>query len=178
MRTGGQAVYARTVPQVRKKQLVRREITVPGNLDRACAEFNSGLFYECHESLEEIWQEERGPVRDFYKGLIQVAAAFVHLSRGNYTGAERLCRTALGYLGPYRAGGALGFDVEHICRDTEDAYGRIRGLGPERIREFEIALRPTYAFDRARLAAEAVRWRAWGFDESGSPETRTITVAE
>lgn len=166
------------MPQVRKKQLVRKRITVPGNLLRACAEFNSGLFYECHESLEEVWQEERGPVRDLYKGLIQVAAAFVHLSRGNYIGAERLCRTALGYMAPYRQEGALGFDVEHICRDTEDAYGRIQELGPERIREFDITRRPTFTFDPVRLAAEAVRWSAWGFDEAGSPETRTITVAE
>jgi hypothetical protein len=166
------------MPQVRKKQLVRKQITVPGNLLRACTEFNSGLFYECHESLEEIWQEERGPVRDLYKGLIQVAAAFVHLSRGNYVGAERLCRTALGYLSPYRPEGALGFDVEQICRDIEHAYRRIQDLGPERIREFDTARRPTYAFDPDRLGAEAIRWRAWGFDEAGSPETRMITVAE
>lgn len=166
------------MPQVRKKQLVRKQITVPGNLARACAEFNLGLFYECHESLEEIWQEERGSVRDLYKGLIQVAAAFVHLSRGNYTGAERLCRTALGYLAPYRPDGALGFDVEGICRATEDAYGRIVALGPAGIREFDLSRRPAYAFDPARLAREAIRWRAWGFDEGGNPETRTITVAE
>lgn len=166
------------MPEVRKKQLVRKQITVPGNLLRACAEFNSGLFYECHESLEEVWQEERGPVRDLYKGLIQVAAAFVHLSRGNYAGAERLCRTAIGYLAPYRSEGALGFDVEQICRDAEDAYARIQALGPERIREFDTTRRPTYAFDSSPLAAEAIRWRAWGFDEAGTPETRTITVAE
>ncbi len=166
------------MPEVRKKQLVRKQITVPGNLLRACEEFNSGRFFECHESLEEVWQEEGGPVRDLYKGLIQVAAAFVHLSRGNYIGAERLCRTALGYLAPYRLEGALGFDIERICRDTEDAYARTRALGPERIREFDISRRPFYTFDPARLAAEATRWRAWGFDEAGSPETRTITVAE
>ena len=166
------------MPPVRKKQFVRKEITVPANLDRACAEFNAGLFYECHESLEEIWQEERGPVRDFYKGLIQVAAAFVHLSRGNYVGAERLCRTALGYLAPYRSEGALGFDVERICRDAEDAYSRIQDLGLQRIREFDITRRPAFTFDPARLPAEAVRWRAWGFDEAGIPEAWMITVAE
>jgi hypothetical protein len=164
--------------QARKKQLVQKRITVPGNLARACAEFNTGLFYECHESLEEIWQEERGPIRDLYKGLIQVAAAFVHVSRGNYVGAERLSRTALGYLAPYRPGGALGFDVEQICRDTEDVHARIQSLGPDRLGEFEIARRPFYRFDSAMLATEARRWRAWGFDEAGAPEVRTITVAE
>ena len=55
----------------RKKQLVSKVITVPGNLHLGCDEFNAGLFYESHERFEEIWQYERGPVRDFYKGLIR-----------------------------------------------------------------------------------------------------------
>jgi hypothetical protein len=166
------------VPEVRRKQLVQKTITVPGNLARACEEFNRGLFYECHETLEEVWQEEREPVRDLYKGLIQVAAAFVHISRGNYTGAERLCRTALGYLAPYRESGALGFDVDRIAGDVEDAHRRIISLGPGRVREFDLGQRPVYAVDTGVLAREAVRWRAWGFDAAGDARPMTITVAE
>lgn len=166
------------MPEVRRKRLVQKSITVPGNLARACEEFNAGLFYECHESLEEIWQEEHGPVRDLYKGLIQAAAAFVHITRGNYTGAERLCRTALGYLEPYREPGALGFDVGRIAAGLEDVCVRLHALGPERIREFDLRRRPVFAFDPAALPREAVRWRAWGFDAAGNAETKTITVAE
>ena len=62
-----------------RKQLVTKTITVPENLQRACEDFNAGRFYESHEHLEEIWQYERGRVRDAYKGLIQIAAAFVSL---------------------------------------------------------------------------------------------------
>jgi uncharacterized protein len=162
----------------RKKQLVYKTITVPGNYERACAEFNTGRFFECHETFEEIWQEEQGEVRDLYKGLIQVAAGFVHLTRQNHFGAERLCRTALGYLAPYRAEGAMGFDVERICHDTEDAYRRIQELGPARLVEFDLARRPYYAFDAARLPAEAVRWGAWGFDREGNPLAMEIAVVE
>lgn len=166
------------MPGVRRKQLVEKTITVPGNLRRACEEFNGGLFYECHESLEEIWQEEHGPVRDLYKGLIQVAAAFVHITRGNYVGAERLCRTALGYLEPYRGSGALGFDVDRIASDVEDAHERIQALGPDHIVEFDLGRRPVYAIDAGVLRSEAARWRAWGFDAGGNAEAMTITVAE
>ncbi|GMV86782.1 MAG: hypothetical protein AMXMBFR80_26370 [Dehalococcoidia bacterium] len=166
------------VPGIRRKRLVEKRVTVPGNLARACEEFNRGLFYECHETLEEIWQQEHGPVRDLYKGLIQVAAAFVHITRGNYAGAERLCRTALGYLAPYRGSGALGFDVDRIASDVEDAHGRIIALGPGRIQEFDLSRRPVYAFDAGALTGEAVRWRAWGFDAAGNAETKTIIVAE
>lgn len=165
-------------PRRKKKQLVRKTITVPGNLELGCAEFNGGLFYECHERFEEIWQLESGAVRDLYKGLIQIAAGFVHLQRGKYIGAERLLRTGVGYLAPYRAEGAMGFDVERICSDAEDMYARVVAAGPDRVDAIDLTRRPFYEFDAKRLAAEARRWRAWGFDDEGEPERMTITVAE
>jgi hypothetical protein len=157
---------------------VEKTITVPGNLRRACDEFNSGLFFECHETLEEIWQHEHGAVRDLYKGLIQVAAAFVHIRRPNHFGADRLTRTALGYLAPYRETGAMGFDVDGIARDVEDVNRRVNELGRAHIRDYDLSLRPTYGFDEAALPAEARRWQAWGFDEAGTPLEMEITVVE
>jgi|TARA_B100001971_G_scaffold211852_1_gene240519 hypothetical protein len=42
--------------------------------------FNAGEFYEAHDVLEDLWLEKRAtPNADFYKGLIQLAGAFVHL---------------------------------------------------------------------------------------------------
>ena len=44
--------------------------------------FNRGLFYESHDVLEELWLADRhGPNGGFYKGLIQLAGAFVHLTK-------------------------------------------------------------------------------------------------
>jgi hypothetical protein len=165
-------------PARRKKQLVTKTITVPGNLQRGCDEFNSGKFYESHESFEEIWQLEAGELRDLYKGLIQVAAAFVHLSRGKYIGAERLLRTALAYLGPYRAEGALGLDVEAICVAAEDVYGRLQKAGPHGVAGMDLSRRPLFAFDIDQLPVEARRWKAWGFDDDGNALPMEITVAE
>lgn len=165
-------------PARRKKRLVEKVITVPGNFAVGCGEFNSGLFYECHERFEEVWQLETGPVRDLYKGLIQVAAAFVHLQRGKFIGAERLLRTGAGYLAPYRAEGAMGFDVERICLAVEDVYGRLMAAGPDGVPSLDLARRPYYDFDEAKLPGEAVRWHAWGFDDSGRAERMQITVAE
>ncbi len=162
----------------RKKQHVEKVITVPGNLKRGCDDFNEGRFFESHEHFEEIWQYERGPVRDLYKGLIQIAAGFVHLSRGNRHGSERLLRTALGYLAPYRERGALGFDVEAIATAAEDVYRRIAVAGQDNVRSIDLSRRPVFAFDEGRLAAEARRWRAWGFDEQGIAEPQTIVIAE
>ena len=42
--------------------------------------FNAGEFYEAHDVLEDLWLEKREESdADFYKGLIQLAGAFVHL---------------------------------------------------------------------------------------------------
>jgi predicted metal-dependent hydrolase len=44
--------------------------------------FNKQLFYEAHDVLEELWLPNRkGPNDLFYKGLIQLAGAFVHLQK-------------------------------------------------------------------------------------------------
>ncbi len=44
--------------------------------------FNRGFYYEAHDVLEELWLADRhGPDGDFYKGLIQLAGAFVHLQK-------------------------------------------------------------------------------------------------
>jgi hypothetical protein len=44
--------------------------------------FNRRLFYEAHEVLEELWLPNRqGFDGAFYKGLIQLAGAFVHVQK-------------------------------------------------------------------------------------------------
>jgi hypothetical protein len=44
--------------------------------------FNRQLFYEAHEVLEDLWLKDKyGPNGAFYKGLIQLAGAFVHLQK-------------------------------------------------------------------------------------------------
>ena len=57
--------------------------------------FNRGLYYEAHDVLEELWLAERhGPNYSFYKGLIQLAGAFVHLQKGRMRPAAALFKLA------------------------------------------------------------------------------------
>jgi predicted metal-dependent hydrolase len=63
--------------------------------DRGVAEFNTGYYFECHDTLEDMWTGIRGPSRDFFQGLIQVSVAFYHLTGGNLPGAESMLRRAL-----------------------------------------------------------------------------------
>jgi predicted metal-dependent hydrolase len=64
-------------------------------------EFNQGLYFECHETLEEIWLEERGEDRRFYQGLIQIAAGYFKLEQGVPVGAIKLWRMGLEKIEPY-----------------------------------------------------------------------------
>jgi predicted metal-dependent hydrolase len=80
-------------------------------LVKGIAEFNSGLFFECHDTLEEMWGGIRGPSRDFFQGLIQVAVAYYHLGNGNAAGAESMMRRALKRFERYPAA-YCGFDVD------------------------------------------------------------------
>lgn len=53
-------------------------------------QFNSGQFFEAHESWEEIWLAAPEPEKTFLQGIIQVSAAFHHYRRDNRAGAESL----------------------------------------------------------------------------------------
>ena len=66
--------------------------------------FNRQLFYEAHDVLEELWLPDRaGTNGDFYKGLIQLAGAFVHLQKNRLKPSAALFRLAEANLRKYPA---------------------------------------------------------------------------
>jgi uncharacterized protein len=91
---------ARTVAAVRVLRAARPE-TVPPEIWQAAALFNAGLFFECHEYLEDVWRATPGPERAFYHGLVQAAAGCYHLEKGNVHGARTLLGKAVAKLEPY-----------------------------------------------------------------------------
>jgi predicted metal-dependent hydrolase len=65
-------------------------------------QFNQGHYYEAHEVLEQLWLKDRqGPNGLFYKGLIQLAGAFVHLQRQRLRPAAALFKLAEANLRNY-----------------------------------------------------------------------------
>ena len=63
--------------------------------------FNTGEFWEAHESWEHLWLEAEDDLVNFYQGLIQLAAAYHHCKRGTLRGAVRLFDAALKRLAPF-----------------------------------------------------------------------------
>lgn len=95
-------------------------------LRRGVALFNAGLFFECHEFLEDIWRATAGRDRDFYHGIIQVAAAFYHFEKGNQHGARTLLGKALSKLERYRPR-HLGVHVGRLVADLDPWQRRFAG---------------------------------------------------
>ena len=109
--------------------------------------FNRGKFFEAHEVLELLWRREKGGERDFYHGLIQIAAAFVHIQKGTPEGGKKLLVTATQYLEKYlpardvkiSAGGTraagheclparMGLDLKKLLAETGAALAAGRGF--------------------------------------------------
>jgi predicted metal-dependent hydrolase len=102
--------------------------------EKGVREFNEGLFFECHDTLEELWAGVRGPGRDFFQGLIQVAVGFYHLGNSNPAGAERLLGRALRRLEGYPAqyGGLELEELRQAVAARRDALRAAPPTGPPR----------------------------------------------
>jgi uncharacterized protein len=92
-------------------------------------EFNAGYFFECHDTLEDVWSGVRGPARDFYQGLIQVSVGFYHLGNANPGGALRMLERAAKRLAAYPAR-YCGLDLETLRSEVAEWRARIERGGP------------------------------------------------
>jgi predicted metal-dependent hydrolase len=68
---------------------------------RAVGLFNNATFFEAHEAWEDVWRMAVAPEKQFLQGLIQVAVAFHHHSKGNLVGARSLLERAHKNLSGY-----------------------------------------------------------------------------
>jgi hypothetical protein len=129
--------------------------TPPIDLLRAIEEFNRGDWFACHETLEDLWRDADGETRDFYQGLIKIAAALHHWRNGNFVGAVRLLdrgRSLLCYVCPT----CLGVSLLPFVSAVETLHKALTELGPERMGELPRDLIPTLAIsERVRKESKA-----------------------
>ena len=88
--------------------------------------FNQQLYYEAHDVLEDLWLADRGSNYHFFKGLIQVAGAFVHLQkqrlRPDHPKDGRRTRPAA-RLFQLAADNLSGYRPTHMRLDVEALWG-------------------------------------------------------
>lgn len=73
----------------------------PHEFQRGAALFNAGEFFDAHEVWEDVWRAAPAEEKKFLQGLIQVAVALHHHSRGNLAGARSLLARAQRNLSGY-----------------------------------------------------------------------------
>lgn len=111
--------------------------------------FNRAEYYEAHDVLEHIWLRDPGSDEAYFRGLIQIAGAFVHLKKqfesplhhvdGRRLGpASRLFRLGMKNISPY-APTHMHLDIEavqNMCQrylnDLEAAKFEVNPWHPDR----------------------------------------------
>jgi predicted metal-dependent hydrolase len=109
---------------------------LPKNVRRGLEEFNAGQYFEQHETLERVWRAEMRPVRDLYRGILQIGLALYQIERGNVRGALKMFERAFRWLEPFRPA-CQGVDVDRLLAESRAVYEEVRRLGAERIVEFD-----------------------------------------
>jgi uncharacterized protein len=122
------------------------DLPISGMLLTALDEFNRGDWFECHETLEDLWVGTEGEIRDFYQGALQLAVALHHWKNGNFGGAVNLLNRGADHL---RRSGSVcqTVDVSALVADADILRDELNRLGPERMGEIDQAL-----FPKMRLA--------------------------
>jgi predicted metal-dependent hydrolase len=125
-------------PKTRPVRSARCSDPPPDGLLAGIEEFNRGLFWEQHETLEHIWVNEPDPVRYLYQGILQVGVGFYHWRHGNWRGAVAKLRQGLEKLEPYRPN-CMSIDVDRLVRETARLLAELQRHGPTDLPPFPAA---------------------------------------
>ena len=123
-------------------------------LELGVSEFNSGQYFECHDTFEHLWMDQRGERKRFVQGLIQVAVGIFHATRGNFRGADSQLSKGMAKLGEFRPR-YLGIDVERFFQELLPVHRAVQAILLNRGEgSIDTALIPTidYLFDEQTMA--------------------------
>ena len=101
--------------------------------------FNAGEYFEAHEALEDAWNAETGKVRELYRGILQIAVVYLHVTRSNYPGAVKVYGRSLRWMKDW-PDVCRGIQVGQLRRDAEAVINEVIRLGAEKIGEFDRSL--------------------------------------
>jgi len=113
----------------------------PPLLLEGIAQFNSGEYFEQHDTLERLWREETREVRRLYQGILQIGVAFHHLRERNYPGVLKLLRRGLPRLRGLPAV-CQGVPVAELENAALAVHEQVIALGPKKIDQFDLSALP------------------------------------
>ena len=147
------ADYAHRLDNDRMARLVDQcAEPLPPPAREAIALFNAGEYYRQHDLLEALWMAEPGPVRDLYRGILQVGVAYYHITQGNRRGALKMLLRSAQWLAR----------LPDVCRGVDIAQLR---ADANRVRA---ALEAADAADTARFDRSLLK----PIRRAGTPDAR------
>lgn len=114
--------------------------TLPQEFWTGVEQFNQGLFYACHDTLEALWIEAAQPQKTFYQGILQIAVALYHLGNHNWRGAAILLGEGINRLNSYQPDYG-GVDVTALIAQSAQLLTALHQSGPENVVEFVAQLK-------------------------------------
>jgi predicted metal-dependent hydrolase len=133
-------IHRRIIIRSRDTMLIC-EASPPGQILLAIRQFNTREWYDCHETIEELWLGETGEMRNFLQGVLQVAVALHHWRNGNHGGAVSLLASGANYLKRV-SDVCLWVDVAALIVDADRARRALEDLGKERMEALEASCIP------------------------------------
>jgi uncharacterized protein len=109
------------------------------NVSEGIRLFNEGNYFEAHEALECAWREETGPIRELYRGILQAAVCYLHITRRNYDGAIKMYGRSMKWLAPW-PDVTLGINVAQLRLDLANVVDEIQKLGQAEMASFNQSL--------------------------------------
>jgi CheY-like chemotaxis protein len=129
--------YARVVDYSSLDSDCRGRLSALGR--KGVALFNQGEYFDAHEELEHAWNAETGPIREVYRAILQVAVAYLHITRRNYRGAMKMFLRLHQWLDPL-PDACLGVDIARLRTEALAAGAAVEALGPDHMAEFDLSL--------------------------------------
>ena len=112
--------------------------------------FNAGEYFEAHEALEDAWNAEKGQIRELYRGILQIAVVYLHVTRGNYNGAIKVYGRSQRWIKDWPEI-CRGIEVGKLRKDAEAVINEVRRLGLERISKFDTTLLKPVKWDEQEI---------------------------
>jgi predicted metal-dependent hydrolase len=110
--------------------------------------FNEHDFFGCHDVLEEMWFETRGPAKRFYQGLIHLAVGFYHITvRKNPKGSVSQLQKGIDKLLLYTPE-FQGVELTELLEQVRFCLDLVIQIRAGEIREFDILRIPQIKFNR------------------------------
>ena len=112
--------------------------------------FNAGEYFEAHEALEVAWNEEKDKVRDLYRGILQIAVVYLHVTRRNYAGALKVYARSQRWIKDW-PDVCRGIQVGELRTNAQAVIAEVERLGKENMDRFEAALLKPVSWSTKRM---------------------------